>query len=249
MIVQGGLDRILSIGGGVQVQSRSVAGADSPLLTALVAYWKLADLTDSAGANTLTNNNAVTFVGGKVGNAANFVAASSQRLSVATNAALQTINEAFCWALWYKVPSTPGGRQSLVSNLGGVSGGLGLLEIAAEATGRVAFYVNKPTSGFASVSPVTIPPTATYHFVVCWYDPATSLIWMSIDDGTPVSAALAGGPNTTNHLTLYIGARAGVSQFLTGLVDEVAFWKRVLTVAERSQLYAGGAGVTYPNFT
>src|SRR3954464_8446679 len=76
-------------------------------LTSLVSYWKLSDVNDSVGGNTLTNGNTVTFTSGKIGNAATFVAASSQRLSHAANAALRTGDIDFTIPAWAKFASQP----------------------------------------------------------------------------------------------------------------------------------------------
>lgn len=47
--------------------------AGRPLWSGLAAFYKLDGLTDSSGnGNTLTNNNGVSFVAGKIGNAAQF---------------------------------------------------------------------------------------------------------------------------------------------------------------------------------
>lgn len=43
------------------------------LVDNLISYWSLADVNDAHGSNHLTNTNTVTFVTGKVGDAANFV--------------------------------------------------------------------------------------------------------------------------------------------------------------------------------
>ena len=51
------------------------------LLTNLISYYKLDDVNDYYASNNLTNNNTVTFVTGKIGNAGDFEVDSTQYLS------------------------------------------------------------------------------------------------------------------------------------------------------------------------
>ena len=48
-----------------------------------------------------------------------------------------------------------------------------------------------------------------------------------------------------------IGTRQypGYEQYFDGLIDEVGLWRRVLTAQERTDLWNGGAGLTYPTGT
>ena len=36
------------------------------------------------------------------------------------------------------------------------------------------------------------------------------------------------------------------SRYWDGLIDEVGFWKRILTAQEKTNLYNAGAGLAYP---
>src|SRR5439155_23130905 len=81
-----------------------MAVANSSLLNGLTVYYALSDTSDATGGGlTLTNHNTVTFSAGKVGNAANFVSASSQYLSQADSAAFQMgASTDFTGAAWTK---------------------------------------------------------------------------------------------------------------------------------------------------
>lgn len=68
--------------------------AGSTLLTNLISYWKLSDLSDSSGSSTLASNGTVTFAPGKIGNAASFNG-TTQWLSVADNTSLSTGDVSF----------------------------------------------------------------------------------------------------------------------------------------------------------
>src|SRR3990167_8467417 len=81
------------------------------LIDNLIAYWKLEDLVDSTGTITdLTNNAAVTFTSGKILNAATFASASSQYLSHASTANLQTGDIAWTINYWVKLTDKTANR-------------------------------------------------------------------------------------------------------------------------------------------
>jgi hypothetical protein len=84
-----------------------------------------------------------------------------------------------------------------------------------------------------------------YH-IICWHDSVNNVIGISINDGTPDTAAHSTGSfdSTTDFV---LGCAADLVGFLNGSIDEVGFWKgRVLGSAERSELYNGGLGLAYP---
>src|SRR5438876_10841799 len=84
-----------------------LAASNSTLLNGLTVYYALSNTSDATGGGlTLTNHNTVTFSAGKVGNAANFVAASSQYLSRADSAAFQMGTGDFSVAAWVNFTSS-----------------------------------------------------------------------------------------------------------------------------------------------
>jgi hypothetical protein len=87
----------------------------------------------------------------------------------------------------------------------------------------------------------------SWFFFVFWMDPADNLVRFQLNDGainvfvTPIAI-----PATSTQSTVVIrGANGNQSgQFV---VDELGIWSKVLSAAERTDLYNGGAGRTYPN--
>src|SRR5262252_1520277 len=75
--------------------------------TNLISYWKLDEVSgsrvDTKGTNTLTDNNTVTSTTGIINNAASFAAASSEYLSLASNATVQTGDIDFTITAWVKM--------------------------------------------------------------------------------------------------------------------------------------------------
>ena len=221
----------------------------------IVAYWSLTDLVDSAGSNTLTNNGAATFVTGKVGNAGNFVAASNQYLSIADNADLSMGDIDFTIAAW--VNFTTVAASGIVSKSSGATAAT--LEYAIYFfTGLLRFQVSDGTTlTTRTASTFGLPASGTWYYVVAWHDSVANTINICVNDGTPDSASYSAGVQDSTHQFEIGRAFAAINRDIDGLVDEVGIWKRVLSGAEITELYNGGAGRDYtyiaggagPNYT
>jgi hypothetical protein len=228
---------------GIQVaQSGSVA---SPLLTDLVAYYKLDETSgtrfDSVGANNLSDFNTVGFAIGKIGNAADFVEANNEYLSIASNTDLQLNSGSWTIAFWVKTP-TIAGIQTLVSKWSNIkreyiiytSGGQVLLGIGKGDNSGGSFQTNGANHG-----------DDIWTFIVVWYDAVASKSYIQLDNGSIAEHTVPLTPGNSNN-DFRIGGDNDNDGRFTGLIDEAGIWHRTLTAPERSQLYNGGSGITYP---
>jgi len=224
-----------------------VPASGSPGTGSLVSWWKLDEASgtrsDSHGTNHLTANNSPLSATGKVSNAAQFVAASSQYLTIANNASLQTGDISFSFLFWYK-PSTVG-RQLLLGK-------------STTAAGNTEYYFELKASsimrfGIAqNVTPYVIDADAhgvlsidTWYFIAGWHDSAGDTVNIQINNGAINTLAHTLGVTIFGN-NVSIG-RLGEynSLYANGLIDEVAFYKKALTASERTWLYNAGAGRTY----
>jgi Concanavalin A-like lectin/glucanases superfamily len=233
---------------GDQAVTGVAAGGSSTLLTGLVGSWKLADLTDSVGTNTLTNNNTVTFNTGKIGNAGYFTAASSMSLSHASNSDLQlgdidwTIG---CWAyltnndtemqIVSKDNETAGNREYNVFYSG--TNGNFRAEIFQAADSGISVV----GSNFGAAS------TATWYCALVWWDSIAKTLNLSINDGT-ANQVTTGVLQAAGGAEFRIGGRqyTGFENYFNGRIDNVNLWKRVLTSGERAEFYNSGTGKEHP---
>jgi len=213
------------------------------LKTSLISYWKLGEASgnrvDSHGSNTLTDNNTVTQAAGKIGNAAQFTAASSEYLSIVDNAGISTGNIDFSIAGWVYLDSKASSRR-IFSKTDNTDSEYNLFY--RQSTDRFQFDIN---SGGIAVAASTLgsPSTATWYFIVAWHDAAGDTLNIQINNGTADSTATAGvGPSDTAY-GLQLG-RLG-TDYMDGRIDDTAFWKRTLSSDERTQLYNGGNGLSY----
>lgn len=218
--------------------------------TSMISYWALGEASgtrsDSHGSNHLTDNNTVTQAAGKLGNAAQFTAANSESLSVADNASLSTGDIDFTVACWVYLDSK-GANRTLASKLaiGGAAGGEWILNYNSGAD-RFRFVVSDgATLTAVAADTLGIPATATWYYLVAWHDSVANTLNIQANDGAVDSVAYSAGLTDTA-AGFRLGAIDNATEFMDGRLDGVGFWKRVLTAAERTQLYGSGSGLEYP---
>jgi hypothetical protein len=228
------------------------APAASTLLLGLVSYWPLEEASgtryDVVGTNHLTDNNTVTSAAGKVDTSAEFTAANSESLSINSNTSIQCGDIDFTFAAWVNLGAKTGSAQ-IISKIN--SGG-GKVEYdfswVGAPTHRYRLSVAKPTDNWVYVDAVSggNVDLDTWHLIVAWHDHALDKLYIQVDNGTVDSVATGGALQAASTADLYFGYRQWVGAYLTGKIDEAGFWKRILTTDERSALWNGGAGLTYP---
>jgi hypothetical protein len=201
----------------------------------LVSYWKLDETTgtrlDAVGAHHLTPTNNPVGAAGKIGNGCDFEFSSSQQLLCASTPALQTGDIDFTWTFWLKLESLPGAANGLIYK-----------EIEhqfyIQNDQRILFHTIVLVYGATTLN------LGEWYFVAGWHDAAADTVNIQINNGTVASSATGGAVPGINSNPLTIGALNG-NYFFDGVIDEVGFWKRLLTPAERTALYNGGAGLPY----
>lgn len=217
------------------------------LLTSLISYWKLNEASgtrlDSHLANHLTDNNTVTSATGKIGNAASFASASSEYLSIADNASLSVADEDFTIGAWVNMSAKASDRFFIAKD-DNSSRDYGLYY--SSGSDRFTFYVFTPGGAYSEIraNNLGIPAVSTWYYIVAWHDSVNNTLNIQVNNGTADSVAHSAGARDQS-APFWIG-RGGGSGYVDGLIDEVGFWKRVLTSSERALLYGSGSGLTYP---
>lgn len=224
------------------------------LTDSLAAYYKLDESSGNAidvlGTSDLTASaSAPGATTGKVGGCRTFAAASSQMFSRADNAALSTGDIDYTLAMWVYLASKPVATMDMLSRYDVLN--LALREylfVWNAISDRFEFYITNTggSNNVVTANNFGAPSTGTWYFVVAWHDAAGNTVNISVNNGTANSAATTMSPSDTAVATT-LGGRTGIAtRYWDGRLDEVGFWKRVLTAAERTTLYNGGAGLSYP---
>ncbi len=222
--------------------------------TSLISYWPLNETSgtrnDSYSTNNLTANGTggVGSATGIKGNAADFESSESDFLEISDNAALSTGDIDFTISTWVNLESKPANPMSIVTK--NDSGTVREYTLRWQNTND-RFELELFASGGTSVCMVTAnnfgaPSLSTWYFITAWHDATANTCNISVNNGTADSTAETGVPSDTA-ANFRIGARQTTeTNFFDGLIDEVGFWKKVLSSTERTDLYNSGNANTYP---
>lgn len=216
----------------------------------LEAFWELEEASgarnDSFSTNHLTDNNTVTSTTGVVGTSAQFTKANSEYLSIADNAALSAGDTDFTIQFWIK-------GDTLASFP--VAAGKGWTGGASATSEWVVYYAtninrwrfdmaNGAVSGGTTANNAGAASTGTWYCVHVWHDSIADETGIAVNAGTPDTTSWPFGGLLDGAADFTLGGVPG-SGFWDGSLDQVGFWRKVLTSGERTWLYNGGAGRTY----
>lgn len=194
--------------------------------TGATAFWKLDSLNDSTENNyTLTNNNNVAFVSGKLGNAA-------QCTSGAYFTSQATIGPgAFTVSCWFKTSNTGNSNRFMSGNETPGSNYFFLMEHGSKV------YANWRGASQIGPNPNNISDNQWHHAALSW---DTQVLKLYVDGQLTNQANNAGSAQA---VTIPIGGgRQGQFNF-NGLIDAFGVWPRALALQEIQLLYNNGAGV------
>jgi hypothetical protein len=217
-------------------------GSGSTLLVDLVSWWAMEEASgtryDAHGSNDLTDGITTPNAAGKVSNAADFEGADYMYKTAPHG--LGGGAKSFSCAFWIHADAL--GTNALVSVARGATAGTTDWVFQYDG-GAIKLYVPS-ASTFYNASGGALS-TATWYFVYGEFNYATNTISISVDDGTPGTAAGPTTPNDTGQ-DFAVGAYLNVGRYFNGRIDEVAYWDRILTGAEITELYNAGNGIGYP---
>lgn len=228
--------------------------SSSTLMIDLVGHWKLNEETgtryDSHWDNDLTETNSVGFDTGKLGNAASFVSSANEYLSINDNEHLNLDGQSFTISCWVKFDAlTNTDAEDWVGFLGkGNDFGLNqfTLSLAYRPTLQriqFGFADNAGNSSSATANTFGVISTGVWYFVLATYNASNQAVSISVNDveNTATSPYVI----FDNEYPFNIGRMMANRYNFSGKVDSVSLWKRVLTTAEKTQMYNSGVGWDY----
>ena len=219
----------------------------------LIAYYPLDESSGnrsdlSGNGKTLTDNNTVGNATAKFGAySAHFIAANSEYLS--RNDSAFNFAGDFTIAFWVKL-ADKSGNYRIVSKWADTSNQHGFSCRYHVASDRFQFYVSKDGSDYpvASADNFGSPTAGVWYFVVLDWDTTNNLFGIEINRGTKNTNSETGTMYATS-AHLQVGAQVDPSSEYSNIdMDELRFWSRLLTTAERNLLYtmraSGGNTIT-----
>jgi hypothetical protein len=218
------------------------------LLTNLVSYYKLENTTDSAGANTLTNNNSVTFTAGKINNGANFGTSNTNKsLTATTNMGITggaiTIN------FWAKMLTEIGSSIQVFTVCGDAGTNVNYYCWYDFNGGTRQISVNRQKQNTSNniISNTGALGTTNLNMFTLTYD-STNLIgyFNATAFGSPLATSGNGASGGATGFSIGGDHFNGDTLMNSCMVDECGVWSRALSSTEVTQLYNSGNGITYP---
>ena len=232
------------------------------LLNNLIAYWPGDEVNGNLiDAHTngldLTDNGTVTSNPGHVYPLARqYTAANSEYHARPGDDALLSLGDIDCtFATWVYLNSKV--QQVFIGKFGNV-GNREYYIFYDNPSDRFAFGTSWDGSNYSILSANTFgsPSINTWYLFVVWHDSVADVRGIQIDNGIADTGAYATG--IFDGLTRFaIGSLrgAGALAVANGRIGPSAMWKSaagaggVLTAAQRTALYNGGAGLTYAELT
>lgn len=214
--------------------------------TNLIAYWKLdessGNASDATGNGfTASNSNSVGFSTGKINNGAVFNGVN--QIFTYGNIGI-TGSHAFTISAWIKTTQTSNNRG--IVNIGTNSSTNKSFSMTQYDNGSDHFLKANFWGGGTIAIGETNINTGNWVFCTVTYDGTYIKLYVngSLED---TSGSVIG--NITGSTNNYIGLEDSSGSnglYFNGMIDEVGIWNRVLTADEVTQLYNGGAGLSYP---
>jgi hypothetical protein len=228
-----------------------ISGAGSPRSTlrqGLVAAYNMSNSgnlgLDSAGSSNLTNVNAATQAVGKVNNAAQFVRASNQNLTLPDNAALSMGDIDFTLAAWVYLDSKPT-QAGIVSKSSGSNAATTeyYLDYLASSD-RFRFVVSDGTTAkVLSATNFGAPALSTWYLILAYHDSVANQIGMQVSNTALNTTAHSAGVQDSSG-AFEIGREFASNSFgFDGRIGPVLVWKRMLRTVERYALWNNGNGL------
>lgn len=233
--------------------------ASNGLLNNLIAYWpgdEAAGNLIDAHVNSLDLND-----NGTVTNNPGVVYATARQYTFANNeyhgrpgddALLSMGNVDFTFHTWLRLDSKAAERYIITK------GYEYLFRYSAGATDRLRFVVrNTANTAWGGINADTLgsPAINTWYMVVLQHDSVADALSIQVNNGgIDTLAAWTGGVQDSTS-PFRIGTDSGTTISIDGRIGPTSLWKSaaggggVLTAAQKTALYAGGAGLPCASFT
>lgn len=217
----------------------STIESTSSLRKQLVGYWRLEEYNSAINydrsplGNHLSNHSAPQIVGA-VGYGADFISATSSYLSITNGTGLSPTGS-FEISAWVRLRSKPAAQMVVLSKWGLTKSYQLQWDNSVDRLRWVAF---NGSTIVAAANTFGAPSTNVWLFVQCYFDSVGQKIGISVNNGAFDTASCSSVSTSTTEFK--VGAIFdSPSVFWDGGIDELGFWSRTNTTAERTLKYGG----------
>lgn len=216
-------------------------------ITAPIAYWKLdessGDATDSVSSLSAVNTS-VTYAAAKINNGAAYNGSAYHTIS--DNTAIKP-NSDFSLQMWVNITSTATSYQMFIAK-GENAGDTRSYELRQfGTTSQIELQARTGGGSYMQARSTTAIGTGTWKHIVYTRTGTTQKIYIDGTSDTLASNVTQSGTLDYSTDALWFGQRNGGLR-LNGKMDEIGIWNVALTATEVTDLYNGGAGLSYDNF-
>ncbi len=232
---------------------RATPAMTTSLLDGLISYWKLDEATGDAldvlGTNTLTATYAPGSTAGVIQGARTF-SGDHQYFSIPTRPSVEVGNTSFTFTAWVSISNKTDYHSFVCKRIENYP--LYDRDYSLDYDkdmDRFYFQVAGPdgvTLTRAIANALGSPTVSTWYFLAGGYDYESGYIWISVNGGPKETTPFTGSVHVGQAPFMLGGVANPLFGYQAGLLDEVGFWKRVLTPQEVASLYNNGQGLSYP---
>ena len=177
-------------------------------------------------------------------NAARFLGATN--LSILDNASLSTEGVDFSAAVWINPSSLPAGSTG-INLMGKDNNSAGNREwhlVYATTTNSFIFRTQNSGTNLMNVIKAQTLSVNTWYLAIITYNFSTRTGSIYVNNGS-ASTGVATGDITASGAAFKFGGGIGFGSSFNGRIQSGGFWKKVLTAAERTQLWNNGKTLRY----
>lgn len=205
----------------------------------LVSYYKMENVNDSKGSNTLTNNGTVAFNAGLFNNAADFGNPNSSKYFSGAYTFVNT-NTDFSVGWWFKAPDNSNAYVSFMSDVGG--GGGDEIYMGVGSAGGVDFHmVNSDGSENDQGGSITgFDGTVWNHIMFTVVKSGSNYDKNIYHNGALIANTTITSKNSGKLGSIRVARFAATGTYVyDGLCDDLVIFNRALTADEISLIYNG----------
>lgn len=216
------------------------------LIDELISYWKLdessGDAIDIHSSNdAVETNGPIASVAGKLNGCRDLDKPSEQCFMASSNTELETGNIDWSVSFWIN-PESVGVGQDIIGKWGGST--LEWLVRYEHFFNTMEVYFN----GAVQINHTITLSTGTWYHVVIWHDSVNDEVGIVVNNSAPHIESYAGGIMAGDSQLSFGKNPASAGTSFNGKMDEIGFWKKVLSSEEIGQLYNEGSALAYEEF-
>lgn len=223
---------------------------DGTLSTNLISCWELDETSgtrvDAANGNDLTDNNTVLSATGIQGNAADFVAANSEYLSItdASQTGLDITGD-FWTSSWVNLTSLPSSNEYAIFSKDDVTNRSYYQFVDVDEKLVIFFQDGSGNSSRFRTNAAVIGGTGSTTNIVAQVDVSapSATVWVngtSVTVNTELSAATSIRNSTAN---FEVGRFGQGNRYMDGWIDVLSIWTGTTTQSKVNSVYNSGSGI------